>query len=178
MQKPAGQAAIAWQDLGWILLALLVLVASGIGLRDPWPADEPRFAAVARDMVASGDWWFPRVGGDLYQDKPPLFMWLIAAVLSVTGSMRLAFLLPSLLAAGGTLILVHDLARRLARPASAATSRESGSQGACAAAAWQVRVTEQEEIVVAARVGLSPGATKPWSDSRRRTMVPCARAKA
>jgi 4-amino-4-deoxy-L-arabinose transferase-like glycosyltransferase len=114
MQKPAGQAAIAWQDLGWILLALLVLVASGIGLRDPWPADEPRFAAVARDMVASGDWWFPRVGGDLYQDKPPLFMWVIAAVLSVTWSMRLAFLLPSLLAAGGTLILVHDLARRLA----------------------------------------------------------------
>ena len=119
MQKPAGQAAIAWQDLGWILLALLVLVASGIGLRDPWPADEPRFAAVARDMVASGDWWFPRVGGDLYQDKPPLFMWLIAAVLSVTGSMRLAFLLPSLLAALGCLLLVHDLGRRL-------WSRETG----------------------------------------------------
>ena len=102
MSSPLARAPIAWQDIAWILLALLVLVASGIGLRDPWPADEPRFAAVARDMVASGDWLFPRVGGDLYQDKPPLFMWLIAAALSVTGSLRLAFLLPSLLAAGGT----------------------------------------------------------------------------
>jgi len=114
MVSPLARAPIAWQDIAWILLALLVLVASGIGLRDPWPADEPRFAAVARDMVASGDWLFPRVGGDLYQDKPPLFMWLIAAALSVTGSLRLAFLLPSLLAAGGTLLLVYDLARRLA----------------------------------------------------------------
>ena len=114
MSSPLARAPIAWQDIAWILLALLVLVASGIGLRDPWPADEPRFAAVARDMVASGDWLFPRVGGDLYQDKPPLFMWLIAAALSVTGSLRLAFLLPSLLAAGGTLLLVYDLARRLA----------------------------------------------------------------
>jgi 4-amino-4-deoxy-L-arabinose transferase-like glycosyltransferase len=111
---PSAGSSFAWRDLAWILLALLVLVASGIGLRDPWPADEPRFAVVARDMVASGDWLFPRVGGDLYQDKPPLFMWLIAAVLSITGSLRLAFLLPSLLAAGGTLVLAYDLARRLA----------------------------------------------------------------
>lgn len=114
MPLPAERAARAWQDLAWILFALLVLVASGIGLRDPWPADEPRFALVARDMVASGDWLFPCVGGDLYQDKPPLFMWLIAATLSLTGSLRLSFLLPSLFAAGGTLLLVHDLARRLA----------------------------------------------------------------
>ncbi|MBV6417077.1 MAG: Undecaprenyl phosphate-alpha-4-amino-4-deoxy-L-arabinose arabinosyl transferase [Steroidobacteraceae bacterium] len=105
--------ALPWQDLAWLLLALTVLVGSGIGLRDPWPADEPRFAAVARDMVASGDWLFPRVGGDLYQDKPPLYMWLIAAVLSITGSLRFAFLLPSLVAAGGTLLAVYDLARRL-----------------------------------------------------------------
>ncbi|MBV6422541.1 MAG: Undecaprenyl phosphate-alpha-4-amino-4-deoxy-L-arabinose arabinosyl transferase [Steroidobacteraceae bacterium] len=110
---------LRWQDLAWLLLALAVLVASGLGLRDPWPADEPRFAVVARDMVASGDWLFPRVGGDLYQDKPPLYMWLIAAVLSVTGSMRVAFLLPSLLAAGGVLLLAYDLARRLAGRAAA-----------------------------------------------------------
>ena len=91
MRTPAARAPFPWRDLVWILLALAVLVASGMGLRDPWPADEPRFAVVARDMVASGDWLFPRVGGDLYQDKPPLFMWLVAAALSVTGSLRLAF---------------------------------------------------------------------------------------
>lgn len=98
----------------WLALALLALLATGLGLRDPWPADEPRFALIARDMVASGDWLFPRVGGELYPDKPPLFLWLIAFGLSLTGSLRIAFLLPSLLAAAGTVCLVHDLARRLA----------------------------------------------------------------
>ena len=102
-----------WRDVGWILLAVALLIASGYGLRDPWPADEPRFASVARDMVASGDWLFPRVGGDLYQDKPPVFFWLLALSYAVIGSVRGSFLLPSILASAGTLLLVYSLATRL-----------------------------------------------------------------
>lgn len=100
-------------DLLWLCGLALVLIAVGIGLRDPWPADEPRFALVARDMVATHQWLIPYVGGDAYPDKPPLFFWLIAIGQSVTGSLRLAFLLPSLLAGVGCVILVYDLARRL-----------------------------------------------------------------
>jgi 4-amino-4-deoxy-L-arabinose transferase-like glycosyltransferase len=96
--------------LFWIL-AVLVLGA-GLGLRDPWPADEPRFALVARQMVESGDWLFPHRGGELYSDKPPLFMWLQAAAYTVLRDWRVAFLLPSLLAALGTLWCVVDLGRR------------------------------------------------------------------
>lgn len=99
----------AW--LFWIT-AVLVLGA-GLGLRDPWPADEPRFALVARQMVESGDWLFPRRGIELYSDKPPMLMWLQAAFYSVFGNWRVAFLLPSLLAALGTLWCVQDLGRRL-----------------------------------------------------------------
>jgi 4-amino-4-deoxy-L-arabinose transferase-like glycosyltransferase len=94
------------------LFALLIL-GTGLGLRDPWPADEPRFALVAKQMVESGDWLFPHRGSELYSDKPPLFMWLQAAFLSVTGNLRIAFLLPSLLAALGTLWCVADLGARL-----------------------------------------------------------------
>jgi 4-amino-4-deoxy-L-arabinose transferase-like glycosyltransferase len=103
---------------GALLLAVVAVVtlSAGIGLRDPWPADEPRFALVARDMVRSGDWLFPRRNGELYADKPPLSMWLIALAYRGTGSLRLAFLLPSLLAGLGTLALVVDLARRLWSP--------------------------------------------------------------
>lgn len=100
-------------DLLWLIGIALLLIGAGIGLRDPWPADEPRFALIARDMVASQQWLIPRVGGDLYPDKPPLFFWLIAIGLQVTGSLRLSFLLPSLLAAVGSLMLVYDLGRRL-----------------------------------------------------------------
>ncbi|MFC3550618.1 ArnT family glycosyltransferase [Lysobacter cavernae] len=94
------------------LVAVLVLGA-GLGLRDPWPADEPRFALVARQMVESGDWLFPHRGSELYSDKPPLFMWLQAAAYTVFGNWRVAFLLPSLLAALGTLWCVVDLGKRL-----------------------------------------------------------------
>ncbi len=110
---PRAREPISWRDLGWMLLALLLLIASGYGMRDPWPADEPRFASLARDMVATGEWLFPRVGGDLYQDKPPFFFWLLALSYALIGSLRWSFLLPSLLAAAGTMFLVYDLGRRL-----------------------------------------------------------------
>lgn len=101
-----------WSTWLFWILALLVLGA-GLGLRDPWPADEPRFALVAKHMVESGDWLFPHRGTELYSDKPPTFMWLQAAAYTVFGNWRVAFLLPSLLAALGTLWCVVDLGRRL-----------------------------------------------------------------
>jgi 4-amino-4-deoxy-L-arabinose transferase-like glycosyltransferase len=109
----AGPHDLRWQDLAWLSLALLLIIGTGLGIRDPWPADEPRFAAVARDMVLSHEWLFPRVGGDLYQDKPPLFFWLLAACYALTGSVKASFLIPAFLSAGTVLFLVYDFGRRL-----------------------------------------------------------------
>jgi 4-amino-4-deoxy-L-arabinose transferase-like glycosyltransferase len=64
-------------------------------------------------MVATGDYLFPHRAGELYPDKPPVFMWIQAAILKATGSIRLAAQLPSLLAGLGTLGLVVALGRRL-----------------------------------------------------------------
>jgi 4-amino-4-deoxy-L-arabinose transferase-like glycosyltransferase len=98
----------------WLLFAIaLVILAAGIGLRDPWPADEPRFALVAKQMFESGNWLIPHRGTELYSDKPPLFMAAQAFFYTLTGSWRVAFLLPSLLAGLGMLALVYDLGRRL-----------------------------------------------------------------
>jgi 4-amino-4-deoxy-L-arabinose transferase-like glycosyltransferase len=91
----------------------LLLLGLGIGLRDPWPSDEPRFALVAHWTVEHGQWLFPHRGHELYPDKPPVFMWLQALAYLFTRSWRVAFLLPSLVAALGTLALVYDLVRRL-----------------------------------------------------------------
>jgi 4-amino-4-deoxy-L-arabinose transferase-like glycosyltransferase len=99
-------------DLIWLALALFIIVGTGLGMRDPWPADEPRFAALARDMALSHEWLFPRVGGDLYQDKPPLYFWLLAICYSILGSVKASFLIPSFLAAGGILLLIYDFGRR------------------------------------------------------------------
>jgi 4-amino-4-deoxy-L-arabinose transferase-like glycosyltransferase len=97
-----------------LLLGLgAVVIGAGIGLRDAWAPDEPRFVLIARDMLASGNWLFPTRGGELYADKPPLFFWVMAAAMGAIGSMKLAFLVPSLIASLVTLGLVHDIARRL-----------------------------------------------------------------
>ncbi|HEY4367736.1 MAG TPA: glycosyltransferase family 39 protein [Steroidobacteraceae bacterium] len=124
-------------DIAWLCCLALTLFATGIGLRDPWPADEPRFALVARDMVAHHLWLIPQVGNDNYPDKPPLFFWLMACVLQLTGSLRFAFLVPSTLAGMGCAVLVYDLARRL-------WNRETGLAAALALFAtlqfvWQPR---------------------------------------
>jgi 4-amino-4-deoxy-L-arabinose transferase-like glycosyltransferase len=98
----------------WLLLLIaLVILGAGIGLRDPWPSDEPRFTLVAKQMVESGDWLFPHRGSELYADKPPMLMWMEAASFELVRWWRLAFMLPSLLAGLGTLLLVYDLGRRL-----------------------------------------------------------------
>ena len=99
-------------DLCWLIGLACVLIGAGLGLRDPWPADEPRFALIARDMLATGDWLVPRVAADLYSQKPPMYFWLLAASMALTGSLRVGFLLPSLIAGTGTVLLVYDLLRR------------------------------------------------------------------
>lgn len=96
-----------------VLFFALALLALGIGLRDPWPADEPRFVLIAQEMLRTGQFWIPHRAGELYPDKPPIYMWATALSLVLTKSVRLGFLLPSLLAAMGTLWLVADLVRRL-----------------------------------------------------------------
>ncbi|EKE75865.1 ArnT family glycosyltransferase [Gallaecimonas xiamenensis] len=100
--------------LGWLLLVLVVF--AGIGLRWPWPADEPRFALIAQEMVNTGQWLIPHRVGELYPDKPPIFMWAIAVLLWLKVPLKVAFLLPSALAGLGTAWLTVDLARRLHGP--------------------------------------------------------------
>ena len=100
---------------GFIVLLVLagLSLLAGLGLRDPSPPDEPRFVLAARDMVETGQWLFPHRGIQFYAEKPPVFMWLQAAAFSLTGHWRIAFLLPSLLAALLTLWLSYDLTARL-----------------------------------------------------------------
>jgi 4-amino-4-deoxy-L-arabinose transferase-like glycosyltransferase len=100
------------QFLAFMLFAS-VLLAAGIGLRDAWPSDEPRFLLAAKQMVESGDWLFPHRGHELYSDKPPMLFWLQAAAYELVRDWRVAFLLPSLLAGLLTLGLTWDLGRRL-----------------------------------------------------------------
>ncbi len=103
-----------WHKAFWWLFGLTaVVILAGLGWRDPWPPDEPRFALMARDMVETGQWFFPFRGGEIYPDKPPLVMWAMAFFYWLTDNLKVAFLLPSALASLATLWLTFDLGRRL-----------------------------------------------------------------
>ncbi|GLS84297.1 ArnT family glycosyltransferase [Paraferrimonas haliotis] len=111
--SPLAKEFFAPQNFWVLMLIALVVLGAGLGLRDPWPADEPRFAQIARQMVESGQWLFPFRGGEIYPDKPPMLMWFIGAWYWLTGSLKVSFLLPSLLSGLGVVALIYDLGRRL-----------------------------------------------------------------
>lgn len=103
-----------------IFLGTAVLIFLGLGLHSPWPPDSPRFVEVAREMVDSGQWMLPMRGGELYPDKPPVFMWTLAALYWLTGNLKLTYLIPNALCGLLTVFLVYDLGRRLWNPRVAA----------------------------------------------------------
>src|ERR1700693_4693052 len=49
---------------------------SGTGLLGP---DEPRYAAIGREMAHSGDWITPRLWGQPWFEKPALLYWMTGA---------------------------------------------------------------------------------------------------
>ena len=102
-----------FERLGLLILGL-VLFLPGIGGRDLWNPDEPRYAEVTREMRAGGDWFVPHLNGRIYSEKPPLLFWSIAAASLATGEVGpVAARLPSLAAAIVTLYLLFGMARRL-----------------------------------------------------------------
>ena len=67
------------RDLLALAAAAALLFLPGLGGRDLWNPDEARYAEVAREMRDAGSWALPRLDGELYTQKPPLFFWLIDA---------------------------------------------------------------------------------------------------
>jgi 4-amino-4-deoxy-L-arabinose transferase-like glycosyltransferase len=67
-----------WAQIILLLVFCSLLFILGVGRWDLWNPDEPRYAQVAKEMVARGDWILMHVNGEMYVDKPPLFFWLIA----------------------------------------------------------------------------------------------------
>ena len=70
----------------WSLLAAFALVwLYVLGVRTLVPPDEGRYAEMAREMLASGDWITTRLNGIKYFEKPPLQTWMNALSFAVFG---------------------------------------------------------------------------------------------
>jgi 4-amino-4-deoxy-L-arabinose transferase-like glycosyltransferase len=69
---------------------------NAVGLLGP---DEPRYAAIAREMAATGDWVTPRLFGRPWLEKPVLYYWAAAPAFRELGTGEDAARLPSSIAA-------------------------------------------------------------------------------
>jgi 4-amino-4-deoxy-L-arabinose transferase-like glycosyltransferase len=73
-------------QLLWGLLILFVLAwFYALGMRTLVPTDEGRYAEMAREMLASGDWITPRLNGIKYFEKPPLQAWMNTLTFAIFG---------------------------------------------------------------------------------------------
>ncbi len=66
-------------------LLIGVIWFTGLGWRPLLSPDEGRYAEIAREMAASGDFVTPRLNGLKYFEKPPLQYWLTALGLQAFG---------------------------------------------------------------------------------------------
>jgi 4-amino-4-deoxy-L-arabinose transferase-like glycosyltransferase len=70
----------------WALFGACALVwLYALGLRPLVPPDEGRYAEMAREMWASGDWITTRLNGIKYFEKPPLQTWMNALTFTLFG---------------------------------------------------------------------------------------------
>ena len=73
------------------MLALcLAWLAATAWMRPLMLPDEGRYAAVAWEMLRSGDWLTPTLDGLPFFHKPPLFYWITGAALALAGPVEIA----------------------------------------------------------------------------------------
>jgi 4-amino-4-deoxy-L-arabinose transferase-like glycosyltransferase len=92
----------------WTLLAIAIAIVwfANLDVRKLQHPDEGRYAEIAREMVASGDWVTPRLNGIKYFEKPPLQYWLTAAAFRAFELDEWTARLPGALAGFLTILIV------------------------------------------------------------------------
>lgn len=110
----------------WEVTALVLLVAAVYFTRltaVPVCGEESRWAGVAREMIASGDWIVPRQQGTIFPERPPLGSWAMALVGLVRGQVDLvAIRLPSALATLAMALVIYAYAQSWMSPLASFTS--------------------------------------------------------
>lgn len=99
------------------ILAVAVSFAP-IASHSLWTPDEPTGAGVGRAMLASGDYIVPRLGGQPFLEKPPLYWWVQVAGYRLFGTHDWTARLPSALFGVAALLAAYALGRRVAGPAA------------------------------------------------------------
>src|SRR6195256_4033418 len=98
----------------WLLLAgfCAFLFFFGLGYFGLIGPDEPRYAQVAREMLARHDWITPTLGGKPWLEKPALYYWQAMLAYSLFGVSDWAARLPSAVDATLMVVAIYLFLRR------------------------------------------------------------------
>jgi 4-amino-4-deoxy-L-arabinose transferase-like glycosyltransferase len=101
------------QSHPFITLCLIGGLVSFSGISNElWTPDEPRDAAIGKAMWESGDWIVPRLNGEPFLEKPPLYWWAQAAMFALFGRATPTLArFPSALFGFAALLLTYFLGR-------------------------------------------------------------------
>lgn len=103
----------------WVGITVLVLgvayLTFRLGAGALWDFDEANYAAIARNIVRSGDWITLRWTDAPWFQKPPLFFWLTAISFKILGFTETAARLVSALSASLTALIVYFWTLRLTK---------------------------------------------------------------
>src|ERR1035438_6122439 len=158
----------------WVVLPLGYLAyffdLSATGLLGP---DEPRYAAIAREMARSGDWITPRLWSGPWFEKPALIYWMGGAAFRLGLGAEFAPRLPvALLAVAFLAFYWWILRREFGERAAWAAALILGSSGMYVAYS-QNAVTDLPLTAAYAGAML---AAMPWVDRRDTRLLPLAAA--
>ncbi|MEE3452619.1 ArnT family glycosyltransferase [Dialister sp.] len=96
-----------------LFIFCLLLYGTFCGLIPLLDPDEPVYGETAREMLLTGDWISPRIYGDFWYDKPPLFYWLEAISFSIFGLSTWSARFPSVLLGALTPVYLYLSSRKL-----------------------------------------------------------------
>jgi len=97
----------------YLMLCAGLIFLAGLGSRHLWNPDEPREAGIIAEMGRTGDRLVPRLNGEPFLEKPPLYYWVASSVFNLLKENSYTARLPSALAAILGVALVFFLARSM-----------------------------------------------------------------
>ena len=113
------QAHLGGSRLACLVVLWALAMLPGLGSSSRLTYHEALVAQGAREILATGEWSYPTIGGLPWFEKPPLPWWLVAVLGHCTGGVtETVSRLPSALAAAGLAVAVAVLTARTMAPAS------------------------------------------------------------
>ncbi len=98
----------------WVVAMISILVIffnlGGVPLLDP---DEPVYAETPKEMFIFNEFVSPRIYGDYWYDKPPMYYWLVAGSYKIFGISEFSSRFPSAALAVVCALVVYVAGRRL-----------------------------------------------------------------